>query len=112
MRIFKHDNCAIELDDGIGKVYKDGKLMFKGDGYIAIKFMLQWSNNADQVKERFQHQLSLREKCRWSKRDEEAQRDKRIQQEAELAKQSIAMKPKVKKKDYEKIRVDKYRRVR
>ena len=31
MRIFKHDNCAIELDDGIGKVYKDGKLMFKGD---------------------------------------------------------------------------------
>ena len=45
MRIFKHDNCAIELDDGIGKVYKDGKLMFKGDGYIAIKFMLQWTNN-------------------------------------------------------------------
>ena len=112
MRIFKHDNCAIELDDGIGKVYKDGKLMFKGDGYIAIKFMLQWTNNADQVKERFQHQLSLREKCIWSKRDAESQRYKRIQQEAELAKQSIAMKPKVKKKDYEKIRVDKYRRVR
>ena len=108
----EYKNCVIELDNSKGKVYRDGKLMFKGDGYIAIKFMLQWTNNADQVKERFQHQLSLREKCRWSKRDEEAQRDKRIQQEAELAKQSIAMKPKVKKKDYEKIRVDKYRRVR
>ena len=29
---------------------KDGKLMFKGDGYVAIKFMLQFTNNAEQVK--------------------------------------------------------------
>ena len=59
--------------------------------------MLQWTNNADQVKERFQHQLSLREKCGWTKRDEETQRDLRIQQEDELAKQSISVKPKTKK---------------
>ena len=43
-------------------------------------------------------QLSQREKCRWTKRDEEAQRDLKIQQEAELAKQSIAVKPKTKKR--------------
>ena len=112
MTVFKHENCAIELDDGIGKVYRDGKLMFKGDGYVAIKFMLQFTNNADEVRHKFNAQLSQREKCRWTKRDEEAQRDLKIQQEAELAKESIAVKPKTKKKDYEKIRVDKYRRVR
>ena len=43
---FKHKNCSIILDDGKGRVYKDGRLMFKGDGYIAIKFLLSFFTNA------------------------------------------------------------------
>ena len=43
---FDYDNCSIILDDGKGNVYRNGKLMFKGDGYVAIKFLLQFTNNA------------------------------------------------------------------
>ena len=84
-----YQNCTIEVDNSQGKVYRDGKLMFKGDGYIAIKFMLQWTNNAKEVQEKFQAQLSMREKCRWQKDDEKSKTEKRMKEEAELAKQSI-----------------------
>ena len=84
-----YQNCTIELDNSKGKVYRDGKLMFKGDGYIAIKFMLQWTNNAKEVQERFKYQLSQREQCKWSKRDEEQKYEKRMKEEAERAKESF-----------------------
>ena len=93
-----YKNCTIELDNSKGRVYRDGKLMFKGDGYIAIKFMLQWTNNAKEVQEKFQAQLSMREKCRWQKDDEKSRAEKRMKQEAELAKQSIEGKPTAKKR--------------
>ena len=73
-----YQNCTIEVDNSQGKVYRDGKLMFKGDGYIAIKFMLQWTNNAKEVQEKFQAQLSMREKCRWQKDDEKSKTEKRM----------------------------------
>ena len=51
---FDYDNCSIILDDGKGKVYRNDRLMFKGDGYVAIKFLLQFTNNAEQVRHKFQ----------------------------------------------------------
>ena len=95
---FDFKNCSIELDNSKGKVYRDGKLMFKGDGYIAIKFMLQWTNNAKEVQERFKYQLSQREQCKWTKRDEERKYEKRMKEEAERAKESFEPKPKTKPK--------------
>ena len=92
-----YQNCTIELDNSKGKVYRDGKLMFKGDGYIAIKFMLQWTNNAKEVQEKFQAQLSMREKCRWQKDDEKSRAEKRMKEEAERAKESFVQTPKTKK---------------
>jgi hypothetical protein len=71
--------------------------MFKGDGYIAIKFMLQWTNNAKEVQERFKYQLSQREQCKWSKRDEEQKYERRMKEEAERAKESFEGKPKKEK---------------
>ena len=59
---FNYDNCSIIIDDGKGNVYRDGKLMFKGDGYVAIKFLLQFTNNAEQVRQKFQSQLSTKRK--------------------------------------------------
>tara|TARA_B100001027_G_scaffold187378_1_gene140133 strand:- start:2 stop:307 length:306 start_codon:yes stop_codon:yes gene_type:complete len=91
-----YKNCTIELDNSKGRVYRDGKLMFKGDGYIAIKFMLQWTNNAKEVQERFKYQLSQREQCKWSKRDEEQKYEKRMKEEAEKAKESFVQTPKIK----------------
>ena len=58
------------MDDGKGCVYKNGQLMFKGDGYIAIKFLLSYTDNAEEVRNHFNAQLSQREKCRWQKNDE------------------------------------------
>jgi len=98
-----YKNCTIELDNSKGKVYRDGKLMFKGDGYIAIKFMLQWTNNAKEVQERFKYQLSQREQCKWSKRDEEQKYEKRMKEEAERAKESFVQTPKTKKSKTNKI---------
>ena len=92
-----YKNCTIELDNSKGKVYRDGKLMFKGDGYIAIKFMLQWTDNAKEVRERFKYQLSQREQCKWTKRDEEQRYEKRMKEEAERAQESFEPKPKTKK---------------
>ena len=102
-----YQNCTIEVDNSQGKVYRDGKLMFKGDGYIAIKFMLQWTNNAKEVQEKFQAQLSMREKCRWQKDDEKSRAEKRMKEEAELAKQSIEGKPTAKKRQPRQNKIDK-----
>ena len=98
-----YQNCTIELDNSKGKVYRDGKLMFKGDGYIAIKFMLQWTNNAKEVQERFKYQLSQREQCKWSKRDEEQKYEKRMKEEAERAKESFVQTQKTKKSKTNKV---------
>jgi len=92
-----YKNCTIILDNSKGKVYRDGNLMFKGDGYIAIKFMLQWTNNAKEVQERFKYQLSQREQCKWSKRDEEQKYERRMKEEAERAKESFEGNPKKEK---------------
>ena len=105
---FNHNNCSIIINDGVGTVYRDGKLMFKGDGYIAIKFMLQWTNNAEEVKNKFKYQLSQREQCKWSKRDEEQKYERRMKEEAERAKSSIETKTK-KTKSNNKIQVSKYK---
>ena len=99
----EYKNCVIELDNSKGKVYRDGKLMFKGDGYIAIKFMLQWTDNAKEVRERFKYQLSQREQCKWSKRDEEQKYEKRMKEEAERAKESFVQTSKTKKSKTNKV---------
>ena len=64
-----HNNCSIIINDGVGTVYRDGKLMFKGDGYIAIKYMLNFTNNADEVDEDFNHNYQP-EKNRQQQQDE------------------------------------------
>ena len=86
---FKYKNCAIIMDDGEGCVYKNGQLMFKGDGYIAIKFLLSYTDNAEEVRNHFNAQLSQRERCRWQKNDEKEQIERKMKEEAEKAKESI-----------------------
>ena len=93
---FNHNNCYIIINDGVGTVYRDGKLMFKGDGYIAIKYMLNFTNNADEVRQRFQSQLSTREKTRWQQQDEKAKLEAKMKSEATKAQESIVQKSKKK----------------
>ena len=52
------------------KLYKDGKLLFIGDGYKAITIMINSSKNQEPVREKFHKQLNMREKPRFSKGDD------------------------------------------
>ena len=99
----KPTNTVLELWNSKGSLFQNGKLLFRGDGYIAIKFMLQWTNNAKEVQERFKYQLSQREQCKWSKRDEEQKYERRMKEEAERAKESFVQTPKTKKSKTNKV---------
>lgn len=92
---FDCKNCTIIITDGKGKVYQNSCLMFKGDSYIAIKFMLQFTEDADEVKEFFKPQLSMREKVNWKKQDEKLkkQEQERIRKEQEKADKEQTRKP-------------------
>ena len=63
----------MEMDMSISsrtKLYKDGKLLFIGDGYKAITIMINSSKNQEPVREKFHKQLNIREKPRFSKGDD------------------------------------------
>ena len=94
----EYKNCIIELDNSKGKVYRDGKLMFKGDGYVAIKFLLQFTNNAEQVRNKFHAQLSQRESCKWKQQDEKSSIERKMREEAERAKEELNNKPKTRRR--------------
>ena len=93
---FDYDKYAIVLENGTGTVYQDGKLMFKGDGYIAIKHLLRFTNNAEKVRKRFEAQLSTREKTRWQQQDEKSKLEQKMKAEALKAQESIVQKTKKK----------------
>tara|TARA_B100001057_G_scaffold480617_1_gene553641 strand:- start:1329 stop:1658 length:330 start_codon:yes stop_codon:yes gene_type:complete len=91
---FDYDKYAIVLENGSGTVYQDGKLMFKGDGYIAIKHLLRFTNNAEKVQQKFEAQLSMREKTKWQVNDTKEKLEQKMKEEAEKAKQSISVQSK------------------
>ena len=58
---------------------------------IAIKFLLSYTDDAEEVKEYFGAQLSQRERCRWQKNDEKEQLERKMKEEAEKAKNAISV---------------------
>jgi len=69
--IFQHED--IELDSTISskaRLYKGGKLLFMGDGYKAITMMLQIAQDKEPVRQKFNAQLTLREKPKFSPLDD------------------------------------------
>ena len=67
----KDSGTRLELWNSKGSLYKDEKLLFRGDGYIAIKMFIDKTGNAPEVTKLFKSQLSMREEVKWKKRDEE-----------------------------------------
>ena len=67
----KDSGTRLELWNSKGSLYKDEKLLFRGDGYIAIKMFIGKTGNAPEVTKLFKSQLSMREEVKWKKRDEE-----------------------------------------
>lgn len=68
--IYKFEDIELDLSNGRGTLYKGGKLLFRGDGYVAIKQMIAVSDNNNKVISFFHAQLSQREACRFQKNDE------------------------------------------
>jgi len=69
--IFQHED--IELDSTISskaRLYKGGKLLFIGDGYKAITMMLQIAQDKEPVRQKFNAQLTMREKPKFSPLDD------------------------------------------
>ena len=67
----KPTNTILELWNSKGSLFQNGKLVFRGYGYIAIKMFIDKTGNAPEVVKRFKSQLSMREEVKWKKRDEE-----------------------------------------
>ena len=77
-------------------------MLFRGDGYIAIKMFVHETGNAPEVVERFRSQLTMREEVKWRKRDEEvkakekAKADKMKDELESSKKEKTTKKPKTK----------------
>ena len=76
---YTHENNVLDLYRGVGVVYKNDKLLFRGDGYVAIKMFIVNSGNAPSVIARFKKQLDTREECRWKKQDEQKTLDNKME---------------------------------
>ena len=67
MGIFRHENMELDLTiSSKAKLYKDGMLVFMGDGYKAILSMINSSKDQEPVKEKFHKQLTMREKPKFT----------------------------------------------
>ena len=67
---YQHKDLILELWNSKGTLYKNGKIVFRGDGYISIKMFITESDNHPEVIKRFRPQLDSREEVKWKKRDE------------------------------------------
>ncbi len=98
----KPTNTTLELWNSKGSLFQNGKLLFRGDGYIAIKMFVDKTNNAPEVIERFKSQLTMREEVKWKKRDEQvkakekAKADKMKDELENSKKEKVIRRPKTK----------------
>ena len=88
MRKKKKKNHALELKGSKGTVYTDDKLLFRGDGYIAIKMFIDKSNHDPSVVKIFKSQLDMREDCKYKLQDEILKRKKEEKQMVDNIKQT------------------------
>ena len=64
---FKHENYVIDLNDtSKTKLYCNNQLIFVGDGYRAITTMLNGSQDKEPVRKKFNAQLTMRQKPKFS----------------------------------------------
>ena len=88
MRRYDYKNHALELNGSKGTEYTDDKLLFRGDGYIAIKMFIDKSNHDPSVVKIFKSQLDMREDCKYKLQDEILKRKKEEKQMVDNIKQT------------------------
>ena len=70
--IYKFENNTLELSDAKGTLFNNGRLVFKGFGYTAIQEYIRISGNDPRASEPFKKQLGMREKCRFTRTEKQA----------------------------------------
>tara|TARA_B100000927_G_scaffold287376_1_gene280177 strand:+ start:1129 stop:1449 length:321 start_codon:yes stop_codon:yes gene_type:complete len=95
---YQYENIILEIEAPKGSVIVDGKLMFKGHSYLAIKEFIRFSGNAKPVIQRFKAQLNMRETPRFAD-----QKKKQEEYEAKLPtkeefKMTLSQTPKIARK--------------
>ena len=65
--VYKHNQYALEVDRSKGRFYIDGKLMFKGFAYTAIKMYI---GNVPEHRHKFKNQLNMRQKVEFKEKNE------------------------------------------
>ena len=71
MAIFKHENFILDLHKASkGRLYKDGKLLFIGDGYKAIQILLRNCEDEQPVRTKFNSQLTMRETPKFTSKED------------------------------------------
>lgn len=66
--VYEHGEYALELDRSKGIVWHNGKLLFKGFAYTAIKIYVQ---NVPEERKKFRSQLSMRQKVEFKEKKDE-----------------------------------------
>ena len=67
---YKHENMVIDLTTTTkSKLYRNDKLIFIGDGYKAITMMLNNSKDKTPVETKFNSQLTMREKPKFTSKE-------------------------------------------
>jgi hypothetical protein len=65
--IYTHEDFVLDLDNATkAKLYFKENLIFMGDGYRAIRMLLRFTGNSQEVRKKFKSQLTLREKPRFN----------------------------------------------
>ena len=65
--IYAHDKYKLEINKDKGKLYTYNKLIFQGFAFKALMMFIDFCDN-DNVRNKFQSQLSMREQCRFKER--------------------------------------------
>ncbi len=106
MRRYDYKNHTLELKGSKGTVYTDNKLLFRGDGYIAIKMFIDNSNSDPNVVKLFKSQLEMREDCKYKLQDEIMKRkreEKKMVDDMKPIPKKEAPKPTKRKKSVDKL---------
>ena len=65
--VYKHKDIILKIDNSQARLYKAGKLLFKGNSWTAILQMCSQSNQHPSVLNMFKNQLAQREKAIFDK---------------------------------------------
>jgi len=95
---YQYENILLEIESPKGSVLVDGKLVFKGHSYLAIKEFIRCSGNAPPVIKKFRAQLDMRETPRFKDQQKKQEEYEAKLPKKEEFKMTLSQTPKIARK--------------